>query len=491
METGQGTVRASEGDPGVDLLGRCVPKGGWYCIILLALLAFVTYAYFHQREGGWNENSRFALTYAITFDGTFRIDAYHKGVVPTSDKAVFGGHYYTEKAPGSSLWAVPACALHAAVSRLLGVPWTVGPSRYFMRLLALSLPAALFLILFWRVALALTGDLVASLWATAALALGTQALPYATVYTGHLLSGMFCFTAFGLGFALRHGLWHRRRLGLALAGAALGLAVLTEYQTVLIGLVVGVYLLVRVRRRGEVLELLLAGLVPMAFLAYYNYACFGSPFELGYKHVYYPLFREYMAQGVSSLTHPHLTVLYGITISKYRGLFFVSPVLALGLYGWWVMWRAARWRAEALVIAVAVLAYFAFASSIHVDQWDGGSSFGPRFLIPVIPFLALPVVLVYRRQKPLFFALVAISIAAQFMATAAEPQPDESDMDPLFGVVIPTFTVSAFHRVANWGTVAGLWEPFSLLPLYGFVAVMVLLIVRRALRVRLSERSPP
>jgi len=90
-------------------------------------------------------------------------------------------------------------------------------------------------------------------------------------------------------------------------------------------------------------------------------------------------------------------------------------------------------------------------------------------------------------QKPLFFVLVTISIAVQFMATAAEPQPHESIMDPLFEVIVPRFAVSAFHRVANWGTVAGLWEPFSLLPLYGFTAVMTVLIARRALRIRSGE----
>ncbi len=479
--------RGRAGLSGSELPGRRVPQGAWGCVVLLAVLAFVTYAYFHEREGGWNENSRFALTYAICFDGTFRIDAYHQGVVPTSDKAVFGGHYYTEKAPGSSLWAVPACALHAAVSRLLGVEWTVSVSRYFTRVLVLSLPAALFLVLFWRVAFALTGDLVASLWATAAYGLGTQALPYATVYTGHLLSGMLCFSAFAIGFALRRGLVGRRRLAMTVAGLALGLAVLTEYQTAIIGVPVLVYLLVSVRGKGEVVALVVAGLVPMVFLGYYNWVCFGGPFELGYKHVYHRLFRQYMAEGVHSLTYPHLTVLYGITISKYRGLFFVSPVLALGVLSWWVLWREKRWRAEALVIAAAVVVYFAFVSSIHIDQWDGGSAFGPRFLIPMVPFLALPVVLAYRRHKPLFFVLVTISIAAQFMATAAEPQPHESIMDPLFEVIVPRFAVSAFHRVANWGTVAGLWEPFSLLPLYGFTAVMTVLIARRALRIRSGE----
>jgi hypothetical protein len=422
-----------------------------------------------------------ALTYAVCFDRTFTIDAYHQGVVPTEDKAVFGGHFYTEKAPGSSLWAVPACALHAGLGRLLGIPWTVSLSRYVTRLVALSLPAAAFLLLFWRVAFALTGDLPASLWATAAYGFGTQALPYATVYTGHLLSGLFCFVAFALGFALRSGWGKRRGLLAALAGFALGWAVLTEYQAVLIALVVLVYVLASLRGRGEVVTFLLAGLVPMAFLAWYNSVCFGGPFHLSYRYTYYPLFREYLAQGVESVTHPHLTVFYGITISKYRGLFFVSPVLALGLYGWWVMWRAPRWRREALVVAVAVAVYFAFVSSIHVDQWDGGSAFGPRFLIPVIPFLALPLAFAYRRQKPLFFTLVAVSIAAQFMATATEPQPHESIMDPLFEVILPRFLVSEFMSVANWGTVAGLWEPVSLLPLYAFAAIASVLVVHWSL----------
>jgi len=471
------------------LPGRTVPRGAWRCIALVSLLTFGLQAYFHPVQAGWNENSRLALTYAICFDGTFRIDAYHRGVVPTSDKAVFGGHYYTEKAPGSSLWAVPACALHAGVGRLLGVPWSVPVSRYVIRVLSLSLPTALFLILFWRVAFALTGDLSASLWTSAAFGLGTQALPYAVVYTGHLLSGMFCFAAFAVGFGLRYRLLGRRPLWGALAGLLLGLAVLTEYQTVLIGAVVLVYVLLSLQRRTEAGAVIAAGLAPMVFLAFYNWVCFGSPFELGYRHVYVPLFREYLAEGVSSLTYPHLTVLYGITISKYRGLFFVSPVLALGFYGWWRMWRLRRWRAEALVVAAVVVVYFAFVSSVHVDQWDGGSAFGPRLLIPMIPFLALLLVFAYRKQGPLFFVLLTISVAAQFMATATQPQPDEATMDPLFEIAVPWFLTTHFDSVTNLGLLAGLGESASLFPLYVFLAVVGLSIFRSAASV--GRARPP
>jgi len=57
-------------------------------------------------------------------------------------------------------------------------------------------------------------------------------------------------------------------------------------------------------------------------------------------------------------------------------------------------------------------------------------------------------------------------------------------MNPLFEVILPRFLVSEFMSVANWGTVAGLWEPISLLPLYGFAAAASLVIVHWSLAAR-------
>ena len=69
----------------------------------LFVLLFLSYAYFYQ-AGGWNQNSRFALVRAITNDWSLRIDPYQRN---TGDKAIFEGHYYSDKAPGLSLAAVP------------------------------------------------------------------------------------------------------------------------------------------------------------------------------------------------------------------------------------------------------------------------------------------------------------------------------------------------------------------------------------------------
>jgi len=74
--------------------------------LLLFLLVFLCYSYFFHFIGreSWNVSSRLNLTYALAEYGTFRIDPYHSN---TGDKVFFRGHYYSDKAPGLSLLAVP------------------------------------------------------------------------------------------------------------------------------------------------------------------------------------------------------------------------------------------------------------------------------------------------------------------------------------------------------------------------------------------------
>ena len=85
--------------------------------VLIAVVAFVSYAYFYE-GGGWNQNSRFDLVRAILDEHTLRIDAYHEN---TGDKALYQGHYYSDKAPGQALLAVPAAAASRPLLRAVGV----------------------------------------------------------------------------------------------------------------------------------------------------------------------------------------------------------------------------------------------------------------------------------------------------------------------------------------------------------------------------------
>src|SRR5258708_7519422 len=81
-----------------------------------AVAIFISYAYFYQ-AGGWNQNSRFALVRAILERHTLRIDDYQ---AHTGDRALWQGHYYSDKAPGASLVALAPVAVARGLSRAIG-----------------------------------------------------------------------------------------------------------------------------------------------------------------------------------------------------------------------------------------------------------------------------------------------------------------------------------------------------------------------------------
>src|SRR5688572_1890087 len=75
--------------------------------IIIFLMIFVAYSYFSFGLD-WNTNSRLALVKAFVDEARFEIDSYHEVELETGDKAYFDGHYYSDKAIGSSILGVIA-----------------------------------------------------------------------------------------------------------------------------------------------------------------------------------------------------------------------------------------------------------------------------------------------------------------------------------------------------------------------------------------------
>src|SRR6059058_1925820 len=91
-------------------------------VAVLGAALFLSYAYFYA-AGGWNQNSRFALIRAILERHTLQIDAYQ---LHTGDRALWQGHYYTDKAPGASLTAL----LPVEAARLIASAAGVDPASF-------------------------------------------------------------------------------------------------------------------------------------------------------------------------------------------------------------------------------------------------------------------------------------------------------------------------------------------------------------------------
>ncbi len=462
---------------------------------LLALL-LVCYTYFFPRYADWNQNSRLDLILAIVDEGRLEIDTYAHN---TGDYAEFNGHRYSDKAPGPALlgvpvyiatrWALTAPLVDPLIDRLAQSSALRGTLRdgeaprdkveFALAQMALTwvvvaLPSVLLGIALYR----LLGEIVASVPArlllTTSYALATSAFPYSGNFYSHQLSAAMLFVSFAL-------LWRGRAAGPArlwLVGMMLGLALISEYSTALIvGALVAYAAYFRVR-----LIPLLAGITPpLAVMAVHNYAIFRSPLPVGYAHS--ALWQAEHSTGFFSLTYPRLDALWGITFSPFRGLFFVSPILLLSAIGFVVWARERRFRSELLVCGWSVVSFFAFNSASAM--WSGGFGVGPRYLVPMLPFMVLPLAFAWKRwgERRLFRRFFALLLAWSLVVVWAESIATQSfptyDPMPLWNLSLPALLAGDVAR--SWGTLLGLHGLASLLPL---VTIVLLILGRLGASVR-------
>jgi hypothetical protein len=96
----------------------------------------------------------------------------------------------------------------------------------------------------------------------------------------------------------------------------------------------------------------------------------------------------------------------------------MTPLVALGVFGTVLMYRRGL-RAEAARIAVVALAFLVYNAG-YVTPF-GGVTPGPRFLIPALPFLAVPLALAFRRLPLTTLAAAAVSAALMAAVTVTDP----------------------------------------------------------------------
>jgi hypothetical protein len=381
--------------------------------LLAVLLVGVAYATMIQ-SFSWNQTSHYDLIRSLDKDGT-TIDGYQKN---TGDKVFYKGHYYSARAPGLALFALP----FYDTLNVLGADDIARESQaqrnddemvYFIGLWANVLPGLLLLLLVWRVAERFEPGYGAA--AAVVLGLGTLVLPLSTLLFSHVFTAFLGFAAFTLMLRERDG--PPRPLLLALAGLAMGYAVSSEYPLFFVAVVLGLYLLSRrdaltllgvTRRAGAYIAGGVLGIVPLLL---YNHYAFRSWTHLAYSDV------PRQHKGFFGIGLPSLKVLATLLFDS-RGLLTISPVLVMGAIGTVLLYKRAK-RAEALSIAGICLCYVVYNSGYYLPF--GGGFMGPRFLTTMLPFLAVPIALALKRYPGPTIALGAVSIATTVIATITHP----------------------------------------------------------------------
>ncbi len=284
--------------------------------------------------------------------------------------------------------------------------------------------------------------------------LATLAWPYAQTFFSDPVCGWALFAAFyGL---LSYSQTGRKRY-LLLSGLAWGIAYLARTINLVTLPVFVLGLLVVLRHRETLrrpirpstmadfltllanqwrpmisflLPILLSGLVSL----WWNWLRYGSVWDSGY--VASETFSANWLVGIS-----------GLLIGPARGLIWYSPALLLGIFGGRWFWQQARW-VLGMVLAISLIYLLVYGKWY---MWHGGYSWGPRFLVPLMPFLALLTGPGWERLlrwswggRVLAGLLILLSVAVQWLGMLI---PYSLVQDWLAGAVAPLFAPETFWQL--------------------------------------------
>jgi hypothetical protein len=304
------------------------------------------------------------------------------------------GHLYIRKGVGVSLLALPLVWLGLIVPI-----WGSATTTLLFNAVVTAATSVLLL----RHLQVLGYDNQVALVAGLVFGLATPAWPYAKTFFSDPLATL-CLVAAAL--ALLHFRKAGRTVNVFWAGLALAVAVAARYANAvmipLFALLLIKYQIVDLRTDQpsnrptsqpanhkspfSILKAWIAFGAPLAITAiaigFYNLARYGDPLNTGYLPE--ESFSGIWWRGI-----------FGLLVSPGRGLFLYAPVLLIALLGAPAFFR--RHRAEATLAWAIILTHLLLYGKWFM--WHGGYAWGPRFMVPTLPFFIMGMAPAIERTK--------------------------------------------------------------------------------------------
>lgn len=381
-----------------------------HAILVLAVAFCALYAYFFQ-GGGWNQNSHFDTIRALVEKHTVEISDYVKN---TGDVGRLDGKVYSNKGPGLALVGAPVYFVLYHLEKALGhdidSALMIRRNAHTVTFFVSGIPAVVLLIMLYlnfrrsgatlREALVLAGGFGA----------GSLIFPYSGVLMSHVLTACLLFTAWHLSSDLTF----RWRLQ-ALAGVLTGMAVVTDLLATPVAFMLLAYAMFAHRKRSWFAFAAGATAIALMFMTY-NALCFGRPW-ITHQTLPNPQFQtEGLVLGM--LQAPDLRRIYWLTIHPFRGLFYCCPLFLVPILSWpsgW-NWRVLTWEQSIPLTIIASICAF----MLCFNGWAGGYCVGPRYMIPMLPFLFAFALKGYRKCNVPSVMLMSVSGVFMFCVTAVQ-----------------------------------------------------------------------
>ena len=358
------------------------------------------------------------------------------------------GHTNAKYGVLQSVAAIPLYLASKAIEPLVQ-PGNRQFVRYYLIYCTNALLTALLLSVFYGFSRYLRYPRRSALAATAGLGLTTIVFPYAKFFASEPLVGLlmlcsvFHLIRYGRRGKLLSALWSAVFFGLGLLTRVDGLLLLPVYLLALLMADFGrVEFAPRVRLRRFLCALAAFSaslLVAAALLMAVNVMRFGSPLSTGYS-----------GEG---FTGSLLSGVFGLLWSPGRGLFIYSPALLA------VPFIVPRFVRRRPLLAMVILEIVALKLFFYGKwwTWQGGLSWGSRFLVPVVPLLFLavnePLMRIGRYRftvRALIGLLLVAGLFVQCLGVVASPLKYAYEIFPLIGrEEIPALFIPQLSPIAG------------------------------------------
>ena len=412
-----------------------------------------------------NAVPRIGMIFSIVQDRTLQIDkvaAIRSDRPLVIDKAFFAEHFYSDKAPGMSLMALPFVAPTVWLAAALGhdtTPVRDGWFTDFFLLIghvacmftsgaAVALSSSTVYLLTRRLGMSSHAALIGSL----GYGIATPAFGWATAFFGHVTAGAFLFLGFALIASADLNTNPRRRMLLGAAiGGALTWSFVVEYTTGLSAVIVGLFGLGRLLRSsrpvaGQILTGLFAGAaIALLPLLIHNQIAFGSALTIGYQYV---VGFDAMKQSMG-FSLPRPWVAWELVFGSFRGLLWLSPVLALLPWAWYAASRKLPGDLVAVVVAIPMTTLVVNAGYF---DWGGGGSTGPRHLVPSMAFAGFALAPLWDSLRSwvtrgLLITLLVVSSAISIVCASVTMGASNPDSVNLLGFILGYFIAGDIHNI--------------------------------------------
>lgn len=406
----------------------------------LAIVACVAVASpLHTPLNNPNEGVRVFATKALVEQGTLAIDEVVAQWGYIDDKAQHGGHLYSSKAPLTTLVAAVGYALLHPVTGDL----TRATLTRVARLFGSALPCLAMALAVWIGLRRRLDDPAIADVSVVGMVLGSGVLASINVLSGHGIAALAPAVALVFARGAVDEAPRVRRVRLAGVGLVLAAAVGAEYPALLMAVPLGALVVWCDRRRDTLLWLALGALPVVLAVGGAQMAMFGAPWRTGYSFLENRQYQEVVAGTLFGIGAPDPLVWRAVLASPAVGLWFFSPVLAVGAAVVLADLRRHDQRVQAIAVVAASVLLLLFIAGFR--GWRGGWSVGPRYVSELIGLWAVPAATWFdrlARTRPStalasLAALVAVGVVHSGVAGMFFPHLSDAFANPVYEMMLP------------------------------------------------------